>query len=594
MKNKIIGFIFVFFVISYSSVFSVSIDLTVDSLKATLSDEVGISIAVDGERDAGEPNLKFPEAAFKLYSHGTSSQVQIINGKMDSKTIYNYSLLPLKEGEFVIGPAHAVIKGKQYKSSTYKLKIVKDVSGIASENTKDVFVNQEITSLSPFVGQQLLYTIKFYRAVKVYNSVIESSPDFSSFLSYDLESQADYYDYVDSKKYVVHEIKKILFPLKQGKIKLDPVVIRCEVPVEEKGSGRRSFDSFFSSSFAETKKKVLKSQELILDVKALPGFGSLSNDSAIVGDFSLTTSIDKNNVKASDSLTIKYVLSGLGNLENVDLPQFSEIENLKFYYDKPEIEKKISGDDIHFTKTFKIACVPVIQGEYVIPSLEIHVFNPNKKKYTLLKTKELKISVSPSDTPSPNPPIQEKIQASKNKVKILGKDILNINSSIHGANKNEFSLFIKIILFLLILFPPLLFLSIYFSQKKKMDFEKNYSKIRKSKALNKAKKMMHDIEKKVMKNERQKGFKQPYIELLNIIRLYIGDKFDLNGLALTSEEIKIKLKNAELEDSIIRPLFEKINECEMSQYASLEKGPNEFVTFIKETEVLLTKLDKSL
>ena len=105
----------------------VSVTLKLDRPEATLLDSITMVVSVSGTRKSDtQPTLKGLED-FNVRTGGTSSRIEIINGKVNAGIDYTYALQPKKNGTFTIGPAEVKIKGKTIKSNTETLTIVKSI-----------------------------------------------------------------------------------------------------------------------------------------------------------------------------------------------------------------------------------------------------------------------------------------------------------------------------------------------------------------------------------------------------------------------------------------------------------------------------------
>ena len=111
-------------------------------------------------------------------------------------------------------------------------------------------------------------------------------------------------------------------------------------------------DSFFSSSFGKRKKISTSSKEVIVNVKPLPEYRGEGQFSGLVGDFSLSSSVDRRSLKVGESLTLKVNLKGKGNIfdGNIRLPDSS---NFKSYDDEPVFTKDENPNYFSGLKTFK-------------------------------------------------------------------------------------------------------------------------------------------------------------------------------------------------------------------------------------------------
>ena len=101
----------------------ISVTMRLDRNEATLVDSVNMVVSVSGTQSSDLlPVLKGLEA-FNVTRGGTSSRVQIINGKVDAGVEYNYYIQPKKTGTFKVGPAEVKVDGKIFVSNTALLTV---------------------------------------------------------------------------------------------------------------------------------------------------------------------------------------------------------------------------------------------------------------------------------------------------------------------------------------------------------------------------------------------------------------------------------------------------------------------------------------
>ncbi len=82
----------------------VTVTLGLDRVEATLADTVRMEIRVSGSRKSDAPPVLQGLESFLVTTGGTSSRVEIINGKVTSGVDYTYFIQPKKTGTFKIGP----------------------------------------------------------------------------------------------------------------------------------------------------------------------------------------------------------------------------------------------------------------------------------------------------------------------------------------------------------------------------------------------------------------------------------------------------------------------------------------------------------
>ncbi|MDX1778673.1 MAG: BatD family protein, partial [Thermodesulfobacteriota bacterium] len=150
---------------------------TVDKTEATIQDQIMLTLSVEGVQNGATPQL--PELpGFDWMSRGSSTRMQIINNQVTSGVDYRYVLVPKQVGTFEIGPATIEYKGKTIASN--KITITIAAADSQPKTTKDIFVTTRVNNETPFVNEQIIYTLKFYRSIRIANASLEN-PSFEGF-----------------------------------------------------------------------------------------------------------------------------------------------------------------------------------------------------------------------------------------------------------------------------------------------------------------------------------------------------------------------------------------------------------------------------
>jgi len=152
---------------------------------------------------------------------------------------------------------------------------------------------------------------------------------------------------------------------------------------------RNRRDNFFEDPFFNMRKGkpvYLSSNEIQLDVKNLPMQNRPDNFSGLVGRFDVKAKLDPVEVKANESATLTISVQGRGNVRQIPDLKLADIKGLKIYQDKPRLNINKGESAISGEKIMKWAIVPEKSGEYIIPSMALAFFDPEKGLYRELKT----------------------------------------------------------------------------------------------------------------------------------------------------------------------------------------------------------------
>src|SRR5699024_5981417 len=135
----------------------------------------------------------------------------------------------------------------------------------------------------------------------------------------------------------------VLFPQRSGQINIEPA--EYEVAIEQPMEFEDPFDAFFNMQSSTTIRKKIVSPAISLNVDALPA-GKPLYFSGGVGNFSLTSSISTNEIKANEAVTIKLVLSGTGNMKLISSPEIDFPSDFEVYDPKVEDQFRLTAQGL--------------------------------------------------------------------------------------------------------------------------------------------------------------------------------------------------------------------------------------------------------
>jgi len=223
------------------------LQVVVDRNQVALGDQVYLTVRIEGSPD--EPP-RLPELpAFRVVSRGQRRDIQMINGRFNNSTSYNYLLIPTRAGTFEIGPVTARIDNVEVRSRPISIE-VGDAGDPGGAQSRDLFVIANVSTDRPWQGQQVLYPWRFYSRVPVGQGSIEAMEFGNDVLAENLGEVRQFQTTLEGVQYSVNELRRALFPQRSGEIVLPPTQLRIDVQVEEarrRQSRRRSlFDDFDS------------------------------------------------------------------------------------------------------------------------------------------------------------------------------------------------------------------------------------------------------------------------------------------------------------------------------------------------------------
>lgn len=532
----------------------------------------------------------------------TNMSTQIVAGKATRSTryTYNYTVQAQKEGKFEIPPAKVTVNGKVYTSNRVKIEVIKSNPARSRQQTsaqnqanqkaagisdEDLFVRVILNKKSVYKGEQVLATIKVYTRVNLSRFGDIKIPSYQGFWSQEIPGTEQVNLVRENYKgsiYNVGTIKKtILVPQQTGVIEIEPFELECFV--NKKSQSRSMFDDFFGSY--ETSRKMLISPALSIQVKDLPA-GTPESFTGAVGQFTLSSSIDKTQLKANEAISYRIKIKGKGNFKLIDPPSVEFPVDFELYDPKlidnfSTRENGISGD-----KSFEYLVIPRFGGSFTIPEVKFSYFDPASGVYKTLSTRSYNIEVGKADNEEGPSLIT---RSSGTEVRMLGQDIRFIKTGAvklrkPGAIWTSNSWFY--VLYLIILLSSILGAAGLISwQKSRADIAgiKNRQAGRiGQKRLKNARVALKHQNKEVFLNE-----------VLKAMWGYLGDKFFIDPSGFRRELIQEYFDKNNIDMALLNRLFELLDQCEYIRYAP-GKEAEELDQILLRSETILNDLEKNI
>ncbi len=515
-------------------------------------------------------------------STSSSTSISIVNGQMSQNISYTYTFIlsASKEGKFTIPPAEIVVKGKSYKSNPISIEVTKgnvtattnntnsqnqgngdNLSQPANVSNDDIFIRVNVSKTSVYQGEQLVAAIYIYTRLNIAGFENMKFPNFNGFWSEDLENPTQislHQEYVNGKLYNVGLLKKVLLsPERSGKLVISPAQATVVVQQRVQKQQRSIFDDFFGSYQNVTKN--LTSPEVTIHVKELPGTKPLAFSGG-VGSFNLESHIDKTNLKMNEAFNYTLKLSGTGNLKLVDIPKPKFPNDFEVYEPKITNAYNNKGNGSIGSKIVSYLVIPRHYGDYTIPGFDFSYFDLKSQTFKTIHINEVSIAVSKDSTQSANAVISE---FAKKDVNILGSDIRYIKKDVGTLTENNHFIFGDLLFELAFPFFLLILLLLLFLRRKQIKERSNILAMRNRKANKVATKRL-SMAYKCIKNNNDSNF---YEEINKALWGYLSDKLIIPVSELTRESAIEKLKEKNIDETLITELNETLDQCEYARYA---------------------------
>ena len=571
VKNILVILISLFcFIVADAAKVSMQVEMPRGKRGIGVGDTFWISVKLtDIDSKLSQPS-NVPGAKLVYFSQtGRSSQSTIVNGNFSHTTsvTYTMTLKAEKEGNFKFGPLTVDgIKSNTVSYSIGKKDTSLSQSGGQSSSSQDdqngpkfigkgddkLFLRANVSKTSAFEQEALVYTIKLYSSYAgVKFAGATSAPTFDGFVIEESKIntiQMDYETY-NGKTYATAEIARyIIFPQTTGDLKVlgntYTISVNSQEYYKDPDWGHLTINRPVNLN--------VKPNDLIVKVKPLPS-PRPANFSGGVGEFEIKSELQNSKLKTNHAASIVYSISGSGNLKYLKLPDLNNIFPSQLEVYSPSVKENISVNsnntvgDISFDYSF----MPLEEGEYAIPSVELVYFNPSTGKYETKQAKGYNVEVTKGEVSS----------------KSQKKDRLVYNTKLEdvGVNKSSTKLIVDSLSYWLWYIVPILLLIIAISIYRRRINDLANIDLLKSKKANKV------ARKRLKKAEiclRAKDVDKFYDEILSAMWGYIGDKLRIPISDLNRENVRQKLGDAGVNSEDLDSLISLIDECEFAKYSS--------------------------
>jgi len=544
-----------------------------------------------------------------------SSSYSIVNGQTTSSVSnsYTYTLMSKKEGTFEIPPATIKVGNGEYKSNSVTIRVLPQDKTSGNNNTQsqsnqggnsaasssgsgnvssdEVFVRMHLTKNSVFENEGFLVTFKIYSLYDIVNVDNLKFPEFEGFIAQEIELPANQQlklENYNGRNYQTYILKQVvLYPQRSGTLTIPPGKIDLILRMRSQQRVKSIFDDFFDSYTNVRKNLTINSGTV--NVKPLPA-GKPASFSGAVGDFKMTSSINSQNVKANEAVTIKIDISGNGNIKMIKTPEIVFPNDFEIYDPKVNLNIKTTASGVTGSKSIEYLAIPRYAGDFTIPSVSFSFFDLKSGTFKTLSTPEYTLHVAKGEGGSANSN-QQIIGNFSNKedLRFVGKDILYIKTDGFSFHKKDDFFFGKLSYILWYIIPALLFIAYFILNRKQAKENANIALVRTKKANKVASKRLK-IAGKLLKENKKEEF---YDEVLKALWGYLSDKLNIPVASLTKDNVETEMIKYGVGESLIKEFMDILNTCEFARYAP-SQGSHEMDKLYDSTINAIDKMENTI
>lgn len=534
-----------------------------------------------------------PLAGFTVQARQVSRPVQFrfFGGQqqvIQSTTIHTYTLVAEQPGRYDMQPATVRAGGEEFQSNPITIVVggsnvpaqpqqqqqdpaQSTNSNIAVDGAQvdpNAFLRTIADVADPYVGQQVSVSVYLYTRAPIRAAPqITREPTADGFWIHDLlppqRTLNPTTQTIQGTTYRVYLLRRFAaFPLREGELEIGAPEISMST-----GS---LFDMFNGSQQLER-----TGVPITIRARALPD----PPPNAVVGEYTLEASLDRNQVRTGDAVTLTAVVRGVGNIRDV---RFGEpnIEGLQVLQQPSEDTVEQPNDRVGGMRRMSWLFVPQEPGTFTIPPLVLNTFDPETRQYNAVRGPELQI-VAAGNAIAPDPADVEPDEQVEDPVQELPPPEfgpVRTSAELRRAT------------------PPVSGAPWYFALLAGLPllavlggvFVRQLRKRRDNPKVVPAKRRLDQADKLAASGDARAFYGAVAATLKTAIETKIGEAVG----GLTHDALRRDLRHKGMGEEVVRKLIEELEACDFARFSSAGASRDEMDRTLRRARELLSELDR--
>ncbi len=558
-------------------------EAAVDRTTVGIGEQFTFSLTLTGQTVGGGKNIQLPDLSkFHIMAGpNQSSSMQIINGAVSASATYSYVLQPREIGRFAIGPASIEAGGGVHKTQPLTIEVVKAAQRqspqaatgepASADMGENLFLRAVVDRSRVSRGEQINLVFKLYTRVSVVNYAVTKNPAMTGFWSEDVEIPKNITltaETINGKAYRVGVIKRAaLFPTQAGTLEIGSMEVQATVQLPQARSSD-PFESFFRDPFGRNVNYATASPAVKIEVEPLPGTAP-SDFKGAIGQFAMSTAVDRKTTRTNEPVSLKVTLSGTGNIKLLEAPTLEMPPDFEQYTPKVTESINRSQGRISGSKTFEYLLIPRYPGLKVIKPVTMSYFDLKKREYVRLRSPQIELNVEQGTAPLA--PMVAGV--SREDVRLLSQDIRFIKVATPAFVRGGEQLYSRPFFLVLVLLPLLGLGGAYLYARQRQVVMQDQAGYRYRKAIKVAQKGLREAEYILKDKSRQtaeptaKQRLRFYSEVSRALWKYLSDKLNIPQALFSVDGAVSELQSRGVKESLVADLRGILEICDLARFA---------------------------
>src|SRR5207249_5561267 len=215
---------------------SLNVTAVLTSSETVLGEPVQLQIRVTGARGADAPD-EIVADGLEIHRTGTSQHFEMNNFNVTSSVVYDYTVMPLKAGTFIIPPQTIRVGNNLLRTPELRLNVA-DSPGRSVRSsqpaqpanaTKLVFAELIVPKKTAYVGEIVPVELRLGFDPRAHPKLLEG-PEISGqgFTGQKLQQSGENLETINGRSYDVVTFKTAIAPARAGKFEIGPIKAKAQ------------------------------------------------------------------------------------------------------------------------------------------------------------------------------------------------------------------------------------------------------------------------------------------------------------------------------------------------------------------------------
>ena len=567
-----------------------------------LNQQFVLNVEISGTQRLDQDPVLPDLSAFAAYlGSGTSTSMQIVNGRTSMSLTFQHRFQATAEGTFEIGPVTVRAGGQDLRTEPLTIRIIDGPAPTtrsgpseadAAVAAEDLLVTATASKPRVYVNEPVIVEYRIFTRVDVDGYNITRQPGTTGFWVEELaDPQARVEQVVrDGLQYASAVVRRVaLFPTSAGTTTLEPLTLETQVRVQQRSRslfGDPFGDPFGRGLFGRRVPVVVGSNPVEIEVLPLPDAGRPDAFTGLVGQLEVSASIDRTAAETNDALTYRLEVSGTGNIRTLPEPELGFPPNVEIY--PPDVSERVEATDdgVRGTKIFEYVIVPRVPGQVTIPAVELAYFDVDAGVYAVAESDPITLTVAGDPVAAPAGPAGRL----RTGVDLERQDIRFIRIAMPGFRPVGGSLVRSAGFWAVVLVPMIAVAGAVAARRHQDRLTGDVAYARRRRASRLAKQRLARAES-LRLPDRHRAF---HAEMGRALQGFLGDKLNLAEAGLIRDAIRARLTSRGVAPELIDAYLGCLEACDRQRFAPTEPDTAAMQDMLTRAGQVMTDLDQAL